>query len=226
MEARRRSTIPLHPSWSGYCVALGVIALASGLIVLLPTSWRGVNVELLYLIATLAVALAFGRGPATLAAVTAMLIADVMFTGPSWTLTVVDPLHYPREWIALHLLLLAGLVTGWLAGGYRQRARAALRASEERYRTLVLATLEAICVVEPTTRRVLETNPAFLRLLGYTGGETEELTIDQIIGHPSPDLGATVRRILTDGAITVEMSRRADEWRLHCGQARSGCAPS
>lgn len=214
MEARPRPTAPLRPSWGGYYAALGAIALVSGLSGLLAGHGRVADLYLLYLVGVLAVALAFGREPATLAAITAVLTADFFFVGPTHAFTLVAPRRYPTEWIELHVLLAATLLTGLLAGGYRQRARAALRASEERNHTLVRNTMEAISVFEPATKRVMEVNPAFLRLLGYTGAEATTLTLYDVVAHERAGVDAFVRRTLLQG--TVADGEQA--WRRKNGQ--------
>ena len=85
------------------------------------------NVSMLYLIAVLATAIAFGRGPAILASVAAFLTFDWFFVAPHHTFTIADP----DEWVALLLFLLVAIVTGQLAARERQRAREAEQRERE-----------------------------------------------------------------------------------------------
>ncbi|MEK7214629.1 MAG: DUF4118 domain-containing protein [Chloroflexota bacterium] len=104
-----------------YGVALGGVALVTVVIALvLPITHIG-NTSLLYLLVVLAVATAFGSGPAIAASVAAFLTFDWFFIEPFHTLTVADP----GEWLSLLLFLATGVVTGQLAAGQRRQARAA-----------------------------------------------------------------------------------------------------
>lgn len=85
------------------------------------------NLSMLYLVAILAAASLFGRGPAILAAVAAFLAFDWFFVEPVHTFAVVDP----EEWVALLLFLLTAVLTGQLAAGQRMRAEDARRRERE-----------------------------------------------------------------------------------------------
>jgi PAS domain S-box-containing protein len=77
------------------------------------------------------------------------------------------------------LLLLEGRdVTG------RKRAELQLRASQERYRAVVEQVAEGIFLLDTQTMRIIETNPTFQHLLGYTAEELQHLTIYDIIAEP------------------------------------------
>jgi PAS domain S-box-containing protein len=77
------------------------------------------------------------------------------------------------------LLLLEGRdVTG------RKRAEIQLRASQERYRAVVEQVAEGIFLLDTQTMRIIETNPTFQHLLGYTAEELQHLTIYDIIAEP------------------------------------------
>jgi two-component system, OmpR family, sensor histidine kinase KdpD len=64
------------------------------------------NISILYLIAVLATAVAFGRGPAIFVSVLAVVVFDWFFVEPLHQLTVADP----EEWVSPLLFLLT--VTG------------------------------------------------------------------------------------------------------------------
>lgn len=57
------------------------------------------------------------------------------------------------------------------------RTDAALRESEERYRALVQQSSEAIVLINPDTRRVIETNRHFQELLGYSEAEMNGMPV-------------------------------------------------
>ena len=105
----------------GYAGALGAVALVSGFIGLVIARMNVANISMLYLIAVLASAAAFGIGPAIAASVAAFLTFDWFFIEPLHKLTVDDP----AEWLSLVLFLVTAVITGSLAGQQRRRARQA-----------------------------------------------------------------------------------------------------
>ncbi len=117
----------LRLRWIGYLVALVAVALVSGLIGLILAYITIPNVSMLYLIAVLAAAVAFGSGPAILASFTAFLTFDWFFVMPLHTFTI----DRPEEWLALLLFLLTALITGQLAAGQRDRAHQAEQRERE-----------------------------------------------------------------------------------------------
>jgi len=89
------------------------------------------NISLLYLLAVLWLAAAYGRGPAIFASLLAFLAYDFLFIPPLYRFTVDNP----TEYISLLALLATSLVAGQLTAAVRARAREA-RASEQRTATL------------------------------------------------------------------------------------------
>jgi two-component system, OmpR family, sensor histidine kinase KdpD len=80
-----------------------------------------------FLLAVVAIAVAFGTTPAVLTAVGAFIVYDFLFTEPRFTLTV----HNPAEWLTLLLLLVVGGLVGRLAGRQRDRAEDAMARERE-----------------------------------------------------------------------------------------------
>ena len=107
--------------WLGYVAALGAVALVSGFIGLVLRQVNLANASMLYLMAVLATAVAYGRGPAVFASVVAFVTFDWFFVEPIHHLAVADP----EEWVSLLLFLMTAIVTGQLAAAQRQRAREA-----------------------------------------------------------------------------------------------------
>lgn len=77
----------------------------------------------------------------------------------------------------------------------------ALSESEQRYRTLIYQSVEAIYMFEQETKGVLEANTAFLNLLGYTVDEARKLTMYDFVAHPKDDIDTFVQHIFTSGKI-------------------------
>jgi two-component system sensor histidine kinase KdpD len=105
----------------GYLAALGAVAIVTGLIALVLGSVRVANISMLYLVAVLATAIAFGRGPAVLASVVAFLTFNFLFVYPVGSFLVADP----EEWIALLLFLVTAVAASHLAAEERRRRREA-----------------------------------------------------------------------------------------------------
>jgi len=115
-------------SWLvGYAAALLGVTLVSLFIGLVLGHVSLANISMLYLLAVLAAAVGFGRGPAVFASVSAFLIFDWFFVEPIHQFTVTDP----EEWLSLLFFLLTATVTGQLAAGQRERAREAQQRERE-----------------------------------------------------------------------------------------------
>jgi PAS domain S-box-containing protein len=91
---------------------------------------------------------------------------------------------------------------------------AALHGSEARYRQLLHASLEAIYLYELYSRRVLEANPAFLRLLGYTANEVTSLTVYDIAAHDRADIDTRWQQIIAGSPVDLGERR----WRHKDGR--------
>src|SRR6266545_4155494 len=82
--------------WLGYVAALAAVAVVSGFIGLVLREVNLANVSMLYLLAVLATAVAYGRGPAVFASIVAFLTFDWFFVDPIHHFTVSDP----EEWVS------------------------------------------------------------------------------------------------------------------------------
>jgi two-component system sensor histidine kinase KdpD len=131
------------------------------------------NISMLYLMAVMATAVAFGRGPAIFASVVAFLIFDWFFVEPLHLWTVADP----EEWLSLLLFLFTAIVTGQLAAGQRQRAHEAQQREREAvvlYDVVRLASEEdvadALSAVAERLREELGLSAAAIETLQSDGG--------------------------------------------------------
>jgi K+-sensing histidine kinase KdpD len=119
------------PSYSrlllGYICALALTALMTIAIGLIRVLVDVGNISMVYLLAVLAAAVGFGRGPAIAAAIASFLAYNFFFIEPRGEFSVANE----DEWIALILLLLTALITGELAASLRKRAREAERRERE-----------------------------------------------------------------------------------------------
>ncbi|MCJ2543279.1 putative bifunctional diguanylate cyclase/phosphodiesterase [Thermostichus vulcanus] len=86
-----------------------------------------------------------------------------------------QPLPYlPWAWGGVGVLLVAG---GWLSQADLQR----ISKQEERYRSILAKALPTVMLVDPATQHILEVNPAFESLLGYSLAEAASLTLKDLV---------------------------------------------
>src|SRR2546428_2318420 len=112
-----------------YIAAVTAVALTSVFIGFVVGRTQIANISMLYLVAVLLVAVAFGTTAAIVASVLAFLTFDWFFVPPTHQLVVADA----EELFSLALFLVTAVVTGTLAA--RQRARAADAKAHEREAT-------------------------------------------------------------------------------------------
>ena len=117
--------------WQGYFAA----AVACCLTALLATPLLAVlelsNIVMLFLLTVVAVALAYGRGPAVLAALLGVGLFDFFFVTPRFSLAVSDVQYL----VTFVVMLVVALVIGQLTAGLRLQAAAATK-RERRVRSL------------------------------------------------------------------------------------------
>ncbi|QYJ16311.1 hypothetical protein Rxycam_02144 [Rubrobacter xylanophilus DSM 9941] len=81
----------------------------------------------------------------------------------------------------------------------RKRAEETLRQSEELYRSVVEQAQENILLVDLETRRILQSNPAFRRTLGYTEEELRRMTLYDVVAHDRRSIDRNIERIRRAG---------------------------
>lgn len=77
---------------------------------------------------------------------------------------------------------------------YSQQVR---HESEQRYRAVIEQTSESIFLIDPTTHRIIESNTAFQKLLGYDGEEILSLTLGDFIDHDAESIAYNIERTLS-----------------------------
>lgn len=118
-------------SWRGYAAA----AAACAALVLVVTPLAGVlelsNIVMLFLLLVVGVGLRFGRGPAVLAAFLGVVLFDLFFVSPRFSLAVSDVQYL----VTFAVMLVVALVVGQLTAGLKVQAAAAMQ-RERRVRSL------------------------------------------------------------------------------------------
>lgn len=75
----------------------------------------------------------------------------------------------------------------------KRKVQEQLRQSEERYRAVIEQAAEGIFPCDLQSRRILESNAAFQRLLGYDAAELTAMTLYDLIEHDSKSVDQNIR---------------------------------
>ena len=132
------------PSWRGYVAAVGACGLTALLSAPLPAVLELSNILMLFLLAIVAVALRYGRGPAVAAAVTSVLLFDFVFVPPRFSFAVSDAQYL----VTFAVMLVVALVIGQLTAGLKVQARSATQ-REQRVHSLYQMTRELSAALVP-----------------------------------------------------------------------------
>ena len=130
-----------------YLAAAAAVAITTALIGLVVGRAQIANISMLYLVAVLIVAVAYGRAAAIVASLLAFLTFDWFFVPPTHQLVVADA----QELFSLALFLITAVVTGTLAA--RERARA--QEAEHREHDAKILYEAAFLMAEPDLERAL-----------------------------------------------------------------------
>src|SRR5256885_2801256 len=130
-----------------YVAAVGAVAITTTLIGVVVGRAQIANISMLYLVAVLVVAVAFGRSAAIVASILAFLTFDWFFVPPTHQLVVADA----QELFSLALFLMTAVATGTLAA--RERARA--QEAEHREHDAKVLYEAAFLMAEPDLEQAL-----------------------------------------------------------------------
>ena len=113
----------------------------------------------------------------------------------------------------LCLIILQGLLVFALLvnRANRKRADMVLRESEERYRAALEQSSDAIAIVDIKTRRILEVNRQWSKLLGYSESEAAKLTAYDVLSNTRDNIDASYASLLQNGHLPhqiVEFRRK------------------
>lgn len=93
----------------------------------------------------------------------------------------------------------------------RKKAEDALKESEEKYQKLFNNEIDAICIFEVASRRIVDVNESFLKLYGYTRDETLQLTADDFSAEPEATRAAIRKSAESgDSLIPIRLHKKKD----------------
>lgn len=112
-----------------------------------------------------------------------------------WVSSRAAPLTHLPNGQAAQVVFTLTLVTD------RKQTEARLLEIEARYRAAVEQSADAIFVLDPATRRLLEANVVWQRLLGYGPDEVTHLTLYDFVAHDRESVDSYLERILAESAV-------------------------
>ncbi len=146
------------PLLRGYLLTLPVLALATGLNLLLEHYVNPVSLYSVYLVAVILVALRYGTGPSVMASILSLLTFDFLFVEPRLTLAMARP----GDIVSAIVFLLASIVIGQL-----------IRVTRRQYAALQVRA-ERISLLEEMSKELLSLPPLEL-LIGNMAGQAGDI---------------------------------------------------
>jgi PAS domain S-box-containing protein len=128
--------------------------------------------------------------------IVSLLVVPIFVEGRWWGQIGFDDCLKEREWSAAEVGAL-GAAAGTLGASIRRRRiEEELRGSEERYRAVIEQATDGIYLLDVDTKRILETNPSFQSMLGYTADELQGMEVYDFVAHPRENVDSTISRTL------------------------------
>jgi two-component system sensor histidine kinase KdpD len=180
---RPQSPVTRHPlSLRGYLFTLPLLALVTGLNLLLEHYVNPVSLYSVYLVAVILVALRWGTGPSVFASVLSLLTFDFLFVHPKFTLVMARP----GDVVSALVFLLASIVIGQL-----------IRITRRQYEALEVRA-ERISVLEEMSKELLALPPLEL-LIGNMAGQAGDIhdSVSVLRTTVLDDVGQTTVRNLS-----------------------------
>jgi PAS domain S-box-containing protein len=130
-----------------------------------------------------------------------MILVPIFVEEEWWGFIGFDDCSREREWSAAEIDALKAAASTLGAALQRQVMEEELRGSEARYGAVIEQATDGIYLLDAGTRRILETNPSFQKMLGYAADELRGMEVYDFVAHPRENVDSTIRR-------TLEQKRR------------------
>ena len=157
-----------HRRGAGYWAAILGVAVVTAIFAPLHATLSTTTVALAYLLVVLFVATVWGRRPAMVASVLAMLCFNFFFLPPIYTFTIADP----QNWVALTAFLVTAVTAGQLSERAKRRAAEAEagRSASAYNRSLIEASLDPLVTIG-VDGRIIDVNAATEAVTGHSRDE-------------------------------------------------------
>jgi PAS domain S-box-containing protein len=141
-----------------------------------------------------------------------MILVPIFVEGAWWGFIGFDDCVKEREWSAAEIDALKAAASTLGAALQRQAVVEELGASETRYQAVIEQATDGIYLLDADSRRIIETNPSFGRMLGYAAEELLGMEVYDFVAHPRKNVDATIDRTLEQRRRVVggRMYRRKD----------------
>jgi PAS domain S-box-containing protein len=125
-----------------------------------------------------------------------IVIVPIFVEGQWWGFVGFDESYTEREWFAAEMDALKAAASTLGAALQRQVMEEELRAGEARYRAVIEQATDGIYLLDADSRRVLESNPSYQKMLGYTAEELRGMEVYDFVAHPRENVDSTIQRTL------------------------------
>ena len=128
--------------------------------------------------------------------VLSIVVVPIFVEGRWWGFIGFDECFEEREWSTAEVGAL-GAAAGTLGAAIRRRRIGEeLRQSEERYRAVIEQATDGIYLLDAETKRILETNSSYQKMLGYTVDELRGMEVYDFVAHSRENVDSTISRTL------------------------------
>ncbi len=123
-------------------------------------------------------------------------IVPIFVEGGWWGQIGFDECLAEREWSADDIDVLKAAASTLGAAIRRRQVEDEWRQAEDRYRAVIEQATDGLYLLDAATRRIVETNPSFQRMLGYSAEGLLGMEVYDFVAHPRKDVEATIERTL------------------------------
>ena len=127
-----------------------------------------------------------------------IVVVPIFVEGKWWGFVGFDECFEEREWSPAEVGALSAAAGTLGAAIKRRRDEEQLRSSEARYRAVIDQATDGIYILDAETRSLLQTNPSFQKMLGYSAREMDGMKVYDFVAHPREDVEATIERTLRE----------------------------
>jgi PAS domain S-box-containing protein len=160
-------------AWN-YGIAVFAVMVATAL-ALLGGDFLAARPFIPFFLATLVVVVSRGSGPGLLATLLSLIIVKYFFLPAVGSFEIKDTSNFAKMLFFTTLGLVMSMVAALISRRRRALAEASARESESRYRSLFETSRDGIVTVD-LSGRIMDANPAYRSMLGYTMDELRSLT--------------------------------------------------